>query len=262
MPDKRLERYHFAALRAALPELPSGDPDEPEPPDFVLTDDRGRLGIELTTFHLPTRDGEQPYQERQSLKERIVRMAERQHHEWGGPPLYVSVFFHLHVPIAKKDSLRMAQEIAVAVFNASPVYVPQGQWFQIPWERRPPFTYAINFSPSVDGEDKLWHPDAGGWVADVTSQHITDVIRAKRRKVAVARTRCDRLWLVIVNDFMSRTAPAEISQEARSAVYEATFDRLIWLIPYQPPTAMDLSIGPCANRLIPTANRRASDFAR
>ena len=53
MPDKRLERWYLEALRRARPELPSGPPEEPEPPDFVLTEGTRRLGIELTTFHLP-----------------------------------------------------------------------------------------------------------------------------------------------------------------------------------------------------------------
>ena len=72
MPDKNRERYYLEALRAALPEVPAGEPLEGEPPDFILQGDDGTLGIEITAFHLPTPDGQRPYQERQSLKDRIV----------------------------------------------------------------------------------------------------------------------------------------------------------------------------------------------
>ena len=45
MPDKNRERYYLEALRAALPDLPAGEPLEAEPPDFILQGSGGTLGI-------------------------------------------------------------------------------------------------------------------------------------------------------------------------------------------------------------------------
>lgn len=92
MPDKKRERYYLSRLRACVPDLPAGDPIEPEPPDFVLIKDGHRLGIELTTFYLPPEPGKRPHQERQSLKERIVAEAAALHSQAGGPALYVRSF--------------------------------------------------------------------------------------------------------------------------------------------------------------------------
>jgi hypothetical protein len=96
--------------------------------------------------------------------------------------------------------------------------------------------------PSIDGKDQLWHADAGGWVAQISAEQIASVVQAKARRAPLARTRCDRLWLVVVNDAFSRAAPAEISAEARAASYEGPFDRLIWLLPGHPPRAIDLRL--------------------
>src|SRR5947207_682369 len=90
--------------------------------------------------------------------------------------------------------------------------LPTGEPVEIPWGRRPEATWGILIHPSVDGEDKLWHPDAGGWVASISPEQIADVVRTKARTAQVARTRCDKLWLVIVNESFGRAAPAEISE--------------------------------------------------
>lgn len=231
MPDKRRERFYLEALRKALPGIPSGDSNEPEPPDFVLTSADGkRLGIEITGFYLPPPPGEQPHQERQSLKERIVELAERIHHEAGGPALYVSVFFDLHRRFVKKDVQPLAHSIAASVLS-TPAPSSLYESAQIPRGRRPQGTWGIHVRRSIDGTDKLWYADMGGWVADISAQHVADTLRAKSSMAAQGRLRCDGLWLVIVSDAFSGAAPAEITAEAMEAVYDGPFDRLIWLRP-------------------------------
>jgi hypothetical protein len=245
MPDKNRERYYLDAFRTAIPEVPKGEAAESEPPDFVLKSERGALGIELTVFHLPSAPGTQSYQERQSLKNRIVNIAERIHHDAGGPALYVTVFFSAHVAIRKQDTLPMARELAASILK-SHVARSYREPLEIPWGERPEFVWGIQIFPSVDGRDKLWHPDAVGWVADITTQHVADVVQAKARTAPLARTRCDHLWLVIVNDIFGRAAQAEITSDALSAVYDAPFDRVFWLLPSLPPRAFELKVKPAA----------------
>ena len=105
---------------------------------------------------------------------------------------------------------------------------------------------------SIDGVDRLWSADAGGWVAQITPSQVASVVEAKARGEKLARSQCDVLWLVIVNDDFSGAAPAEISDEALGASYQGPFDRLIWLVPYSrratdlrlsPPTVSNTSIG-------------------
>ena len=57
-------------------------------------------------------------------------------------------------------------------------------------------------SAAVGVNHKLWHPDAGGWDAGITSQDVKRTLHAKARRVAVARQHCDELWLAIVNDLL------------------------------------------------------------
>jgi len=238
VPDKKRERYYLSRLRECMPDLPTDNPSEPEPPDFMFNN---RLGIEMTNFYLPPKLGKPPHQEWQSLKNRIVTEAERLHAEAGGRALYVHVIFHERERLKKNDIRSYAKELANAIL-AYPV--PQRYTepsVKIPWEHKPKWAGNILVQGSIDGCDKLWQADAGGWVAEITNEHISDVIRRKSYRAPLARTECDKLWLVIVNDNFSLAAQAEISADALIASYEGPFDRIIWFLPHV-PRAIDLRL--------------------
>jgi len=200
----------------------------------------------MTTFHLPPNPGLQPHQERQSLKNQIVARAESIHAAAGGPPLYVDVIFHERQKFRKKDVKPFAHELADAILTQPVPKSIDEPMIAIPWGYRPKWTGGIQVHGSVDGVDKLWQADAGGWVAEITIEHVLGEIRRKASREPCARTRCDELWLVIANDILSLAAPSEISNEALNAVYEAPFERLIWLLPYV-PKAIDLQLANQSN---------------
>ena len=231
MPDKGRERFYLEMLRRTVHDVPASDPTEPEPPDFLFSTSDGSLGIDFTLFHLPPPSGKRPHQERQSLKDRIVDIAERLHQKAGGPALYVGVYFNANYVLDKKDTSRLSREIAESVLHA-PTPLSIQEPVVIPWGHRPEETYGIHIMKSVDGQDKLWHADAGGWVATITADQVRDVLRTKGRMVTRARSRCEKLWLVIVNDAFSRGAPAEISDETLEQVFEAAFGRVLWFLPH------------------------------
>ena len=234
MPDKTRERFYLEALKRAVKDMPSGEPLEPEPPDFVFVQDDHRLGVELTTFHLPPPPGKQPHQEWQSLKNQIVAGAERLHAEAGGPPLYVGVIFQERERLRKKDVRPMAQELAEVILTAEvPQHISE-PCVVLRFGEKPKWSGGIQIHGSVNGVDRLWHADAGGWVGQITSEQVANVVQAKAAHAQLARQECNELWLVIVNDNFSQAAQAEISEDAMRAEYEGPFERLIWLLPHVP----------------------------
>jgi hypothetical protein len=244
MPDKERERFYLEMLRRAMPEIPSVGPTEPEPPDFLFATAEGTLGIEFTAFHLPPAPGDRPHQERQALKERIVTLAEQLHEQRGGPSLYVDVQFNDHLALDNKDAVRLAGQIADSVLG-SPIPTSISEPVQVPWRTRPKEISGIRVHPTVDPEDRLWAADAGGWVATITSDHLNRVLQAKGKTISLARPHCDKLWLVIVNDTLSRAAPVRASAETLAQVYSTSFDRVIWFLPHE-PQAIDLQVCPPA----------------
>jgi hypothetical protein len=146
-----------------------------------------------------------------------------------------------HDRISKKDVQGFSRELADAVLNCPAPRHFSEPVVEIPWDRLPKWAAYIRIQGSINGVDKLWHADAGGWVAEITSEHVAEVVKAKARREPLARKECDELWLVIVNDNFSKAAQAEISVEAIGATYDGPFDRLVWLVP-QTPRAIGLRL--------------------
>lgn len=238
MPDKKREKYYLEALLRCgnMHALAAVEPCES--PDFILNIGGRRVGIEITEYFHPPDGGDRPHQEVQSLKEQVMQLAEQLHAQAGGPALYVTAHFGIHGRIAKSTIRPIAESLAAAVLSqeappsvgAEPVRVPH---HMLPRE----IVQAMLFC-SVDGEDKLWSPDNGGWVAEITPAHVQQLIERKSRMVANARPKCDELWLLVAqNDWDG--APCELNEEAAAASYSFPFDRVMWLWP-NGPRARDL----------------------
>lgn len=232
MPDKERERHYLAQLRKCV-ELPSGEPSEAEPPDFILGSAPSRVGIEFTEYHHPPEPGQRPFQEIQSLKDRIVEVASAIHDRSGGQPLYVYVQFG-HAGSLTKDCVRpYAESIATALRSFKlPISLSDPQ-VRIPSRLLPPEIVAVCVNGSVHGADKLWKANSSGWQAQISPEHVQSVLTRKATIVTRARQRCDALWLVIVHNFV-RGAPSELAAAALDAPLEHPFDRALWLDPHLP----------------------------
>jgi len=231
MADKEREKFYIGKLWECLPDRPTGQPKGDESPDFLVDTPEGCLGIELTRFYYPPAPGRQPHQEVQALKERVIDMAERLHAAAGGPPLYLNAIFNEQRPLTKHSVPQIARSLADAVLSEE---VPRSAGEPSIHIRRlalPDEVPHVCLHGSVDGNDKLWQADAGGWVQEIRSQHVQAVINEKMRTAPLARTRCFRLWLVIVHDFLNGTA-ADITPEALANLYNHAFDRVLWLDPH------------------------------
>src|ERR1043166_7475346 len=199
MPNKERERFYIQQLRSCSIGLPDGETRDSESPDFLIFANE-TLGVEFTEFHLPAGAGERPYQELQSLQEQVVNIAESAHASAGGPALYVHVIFGRHGRLAK-GTVRPIGEALADVLLSFPV--PQSirdPRVDIPRTLLPAEIARVHVHGSVDGFDRLWLSGYGSWVAPVAVAHIQNEINRKERKAALARKKCDRLWLVIVQD--------------------------------------------------------------
>lgn len=232
MPNKERERHYLRQFRHCL-DLPPDPPVESERPDFIVMSPLGRIGVELTEYHHPPDSGERPYQELQSLKDQIITTAERLHGEAGGPALYVTATFGHHAHIAKATVASIARSLAEGLLSCDVPKSIHDPSLAIPRGCMPPEIAHARVHGSIDGVDKLWHADNGGWVATIGPADVQRELDRKAHVASAARSRCDLVWLVIVHDLL-RGAPSELSDEARAAFYQHAFDRVFWLDPHHP----------------------------
>ena len=183
----------------------------------------------MTAFYYPPASGDRTHQEVQALKDRVVEIAERLHSSSGGPPLYLDAIFNESRVLTKRNVPQVARALAHAVLAEAVPRSAREPSVTIRRAALPDQVPDVRVHGSVDGNDKLWQADAGGWVQKIHSHHIQAVMTGKARSGALARPRCDRLWLVIVHDFLNRAAAADITHEAMESFYDHAFDRVLWL---------------------------------
>jgi hypothetical protein len=208
---------------------------ETESPDFLIHESERVLGVEITVFHLPPEPGAPPHQEQQHLKDRIAATAEQIHNDNGGPGLYVTAVFRDSMRLRRNDVRSFSEALVEAVLSV-PTPASIHETMEVPGDVLPPFVSGLLIHGSIDGQDRLWQADAGGWVASITPEQIQSVLEKKDRTVGTARTKCDELWLAVVEDPFSRGAPAKANDECLGHTYSSSFDRVLWLYPHGPRT--------------------------
>ena len=238
MPNKGRERFYLQQLRSCSIGLPDGETRDSESPDFLIFANE-TLGVEFTEFHFPAEAGERPYQEVQSLQEQVVDIAEDAHASAGGPALYVHVIFGRHGRLAKGTVRQIGETLADVLLSFPVPRSTRDGGIDIPRTLLPIEIARVRVHGSVDEVDRLWQCGYGSWVAPVTVSHVQKEINRKRHKEPLARRKCDRLWLVIVQDISTEAHACELSDAAQVGPYEHPFDRLLWLEPHA-PSAVDL----------------------
>lgn len=153
--------------------------------------------------------------------------------------MYVHIIFGRHGWLAK-HTVRQIGEMLADVLLSFPVprSVSDGS-VEVPRTLLPPEIALVRVHGSVDGVDRLWQCGYGSWVAPVTAPHIQAEIDRKQRKSHLARSKCDQLWLVIVQDLGTEAHACELTDAAKLGPYQHPFDRLLWLEPHA-PSAVDL----------------------
>jgi hypothetical protein len=111
---------------------------------------------------------------------------------------------------------------------------------EIPRHLLPPEIAHVFVQASVHEVDRVWQGGNASWVAPVTATHIETELERKSPMATVARRKCERLWLVIVQDIGTEAHACELTDLGRLGRYHHPFDRLLWLDPHA-PSAVDLS---------------------
>jgi hypothetical protein len=238
MPNKSRERFYLKQLRACSIGLPEGEASESESPDFLI-DANPSLGVEFTEFHLPAAPGERPHQELQSLQKRVITLANKRHAAAGGPGLYVHAMFGRHGRLDKRTVQAIGDALADVILSYPVPRSKREPRVEIPRHLLPTEIAHVSVQASVDGVDRLWQGGNASWVAPVTATHIETELDRKRPMATVARRKCERLWLIIVQDIGTEAHACELTEPGRLARYHHPFDRLLWLDPHA-PLAVDL----------------------
>lgn len=230
--QKERERAYLRFLQRLRADVPSGVPQEPEPPDFTFGVGASLLGIEVTEYHNPQRVGRRPLQEQDSLRRRAIEIASETFRASDSRTLEVSVLFRPASEFSKADVSRIASALSAVV-----VATRTEQWAQVrldSWPAKLPDPISTVFITEVprDAPGRWKHVFASS-VHSVTSEDIYREIRRKEAGIDGYPPGIAESWLLIVQDYQSRAHAADLAAEATGHVYETAFARVLFLNIFQ-----------------------------
>lgn len=200
---KRREETYLRRFRENFVGFPKGTIVPHEHPDFLVDARGGRVGIELTEYHVPEPDEGRgsPMRAREGTEDKVLQRACEQYQSKGLPPVVVNVLWHPHQALGS----RRISELAAALANLVQENLPEtGQSVTIRRRRHPTgrslpqevasLTVVRRNSISKDS----WTSVRAGFVPTITPPDLQRILLDKEAKVPTYRQDCRYVWLLIV----------------------------------------------------------------
>lgn len=226
--SKKRERFELERFIESYPAFPAGQRNFGDKPDLIVSTAAGKLGVEHTSLY---KDDSQ--KEHESIRSKIIALAEKEYEESGEPLSYVQVYFDERLPLTNGKSRLIVSELVQAVRNIASM---------------PTSTYAADLVTNFEYERRFGNPlprevlqiqakkvrqgDAAGWFAfagHVASQlNVATVqtrIDQKHNKLADYKRNCDEVWLLLVSDGLYGFSHFAPSDSLRSHAFNVSFDR-------------------------------------
>lgn len=232
MPDqqKLLERIalqEFLRVLAISPYVADG----PEPPDFSLSLDGSRIGLELIGYVRGQGPAGSSLRQEEEFHARVVQQARRLYLDSGAPPVCVRIRWHHQRPTISLNQL--ASRIAEVVREACPAFPAQGQVAQahVTWQGLPaelqPSIQRITVDRWTRGHTHWTTPQSG--FIGATRDEIATCVLMKNSKLKRYRSSWDEAWLLIHTTDFYLSGTMDLLPEATQAEYDTGFDRVFVL---------------------------------
>jgi hypothetical protein len=189
---KEIEAWVLNVAREACPLIPAGQDTQREEPDFLITNENGSIGLEVTELLRPAKDGERRPVAEESRHNQVVQKAEQLYRSMANAkPIKVSVGFNYGIEYDQKE---MALALATFVLSRCHLASP-GVIF---YDDLPALFFFIRLS-SIDPDTAWWGGEAGGYTVTDIYEELALRIAAKNNKLPSYRTNLPGIpiWLLI-----------------------------------------------------------------
>ncbi len=170
-----------------------------EAPDFEITYEGRRVGIEVTELFHATSPGQLPLQATSSISNEIVLRAQQLHARSGGPSLRVSVGFSNRKglgAVRKDEASQMLVEIVHATLEKQGNPIEWRPTYRQDVRVAEVFSY-VHIYRHPDGIPPYWLVAAAGWVAPLEPALIQSSIDQKARLIDSYLESVPEVWLIV-----------------------------------------------------------------
>lgn len=231
---KRQEETYLRRFRENFADFPEGTILPNEHPDFLVKTSRGRVGIELTEYHVrePSESRGSPMRAREETEDEVLRRAVDQYRSKGLPPVVVNVLWHPHRALGRRRISELATDLADLVQE----HLPETDHSTTIHDHRHPagrplpqevasVTVIRRKSISKDS----WTPVRAGFVPTITPLDLQQIMRNKEAKVPSYRQHCQEVWLLIVARGFEPSTFGDLESEIEGYEFQSGFDRIFFL---------------------------------
>ena len=225
---KEIERWQLDRFIEAFPGFPDGSIEASEEPDFLIRHPQRSIGIELTDLYWKSPTNGIPQQAQESLRNRIVKEAQRLYTQRGLPNLHVSVHFNPSYTPTKKNVLRLAIAIDELVAkNVPPLGEPYSEDYD--WENRsyfPEEVIHIGAWNLPNAKTPFFTSPSASFVPTLEADDVVRALALKESKLPSYRQSCDEAWLLVNFDVGQLSTFFEHDDEVFHRAYSSGFDRV------------------------------------
>ena len=232
--QKARERAYLERFRETFADLPEGEVVSTERPDFLIKAGSGRIGIEVTGYHVqePDEGWGSPMRAQEGTEDKVLRMASEKHQSKGLPPVMVHVLWHPHQAFSR----RRTQELAADLADLVQEHLPEpGHEAAIrhrrhrAWRSLPQEVASLRIDRRIRVSKNSWTPVRAAFVPTLTPSELQQIMRSKEANVPSYRQKCREVWLLIVARGFEPSTFGDLGSEVEAHEFETAFDRVFFL---------------------------------
>ena len=230
---KRQEETYLRRFRENFAGFPEGAILPNEHPDFLVETRRGRVGVEITEYHVrePSEGRGSPMRAREATEDEVLRRAAEQYRSKGLPPVVVNLLWHPHQALGRRRIPELAAGMADSVQENLPEsnrsvtirsHQPAGR--SLPQEVA---SLTVIRRESITKDS--WTSVRAAFVPTIAPPDLQEILRDKEAKVSSYRRHCREVWLLIVARGLEPSTFGDPGPEIEGHQFESSFDRVFLL---------------------------------
>jgi len=198
---KRHEQFLLERFFETL-DIPLQIMEKREAPDFLISVDGRKIGVELTGLYKSHQTSDYRLQINESISDEIVERAKRIYQKQLAPPVWVRVCFSPSAKLKLLDRQKTAKKLSALIYRRD---LKQGQ--HVKWcsedfdEEQLPREIAFIYATGVpDSKMAHWTVVRAGWTASLKTETLQSRIDEKSKRLPEYQKIAVENWLVIVSD--------------------------------------------------------------
>ncbi|HEU0298623.1 MAG TPA: hypothetical protein VFR37_04195 [Longimicrobium sp.] len=231
--NQKVEARYFEAFREARPDLPLGDFEHRDKPDFLGRIGHTQVGIEVTRYSPEKKDGLPVQNEQEGLQHQTMSLARNAYEARGGRPMHVLVVFRHYPALTKKRTRELSRELADFVLGSPHRFIEyrRSGLDDMTGGRFLPEVEKLSAYRAPAEESSTWHAGGLGWPLHAHAEDICRTVLAKASKTKAYRVVCDEIWLLVVFDRLNAEFEVRPPTAPVGFAVPTDFDRIFCLDP-------------------------------